>query len=509
MQQINLGEQKLLKLCGHFSLALVLSASSLTAESFADFKKQQQASFTKHKDEKDNQFNKYLAQQWKEYNAYKGTPLFEEPKPKYIPPAKKEKVEVVGPTVYIKVQEPKVEQKVEPKPKVKPKPEVEPKPTPKPVTLPVEEVLEPRIMEKEIAFDFFGTRLGFTKPSNTEKARFYPHNKEGITNFFNVMASSDTKILLSEITETRDRFHLNDWGLYLLVQKISQSMYSSQDEARLMDWFLFNKLGYAVRVGLAGKSIVLLHYSKKTIYSTPNYKIENKKFYILSNYNKGSVGKLYTYEQNYPGASKALDLELSTLPSFDQDLQKKTLTFKNYAQVYSISFDYNKNLIDFMSTYPQADYETFFNAPLDQQSYQTIAKELKQIVDGKKASEAMNIVLRFVQNAFDYQRDDEQFGREKVMFAQETLYYDKSDCEDRSTLFASLMKELFGVGVVGIKYKDHIATALRIPLGGDKVIINKQEFVIADPTYINANIGQSMPQYKSIRPESFVVVQGR
>jgi len=486
VQQINLGEQKLFKLCGHFSLALVLSVSSLTAESFADFKKTQQSSFAKHKDEKDNEFNKYLAQQWKEYNAYKGTPLFEEPKPKQIIPAKKEKLQVVGPPVYIKVEEPKVEPK--------------PKPKPKQITPPV---------DKEITFDFFGTKLGFSKPSKIEKARFAPQNKEGITSFFNVMASSDTKMLLAEISDTTQKLNLNDWGLYLLVQKISENMYSSQDEARLMNWFLFNKLGYAVRVGLSGKSIVLLHHSKKIIYSTPNYKIENQKFYVLSHYNKGSVGKLYTYEQNYPGATKALDLKLATLPTFEADMKNKTLEFKNYAQTHTIVYEYNKNLIDFMSTYPQADYETFFNAPMDEQSYQAIAKELKKIVDGKKASEAMNIVLRFVQNAFEYQRDDEQFGREKVMFAQETLYYDKSDCEDRSTLFASLIKELFGVGVVGIKYKDHIATALQIPLGGDKVTINQKEFVVADPTYINANIGQSMPQYKSIRPESFVVVLGR
>ena len=495
MQQINLGEQKLLKLCGHFSLALILSASSLTAESFADFKKTQQASFSKHKDEKDNEFNKYLAQQWKEYNAYKGTPLFEKPKPKQITPAKEEKLVVVGPPVYIKVQEPKVE----PKPKQKPKP----------IAPPPEEIVKPKIMEKEITFDFFGTKLGFSKPSKIEKARFAPQNKEGITNFFNAMASSDTKALLGEISDAKQKLNLNDWGLYLLVQKISENIYSSQDEARLMHWFLFNKLGYAVRVGLTGKNIALLHHSKKTIYSTPNYKIENQKFYVLSHYNKGSVGKLYTYEQNYPGATKALDLKLASLPSFEADMKNKTLEFQNYAQKHTIAYEYNKNLIDFLATYPQADYETFFNAPMDEQSYQAIAKELKKIVDGKKASEAMNIVLRFVQNAFEYQRDDEQFGREKVMFAQETLYYDKSDCEDRSTLFASLIKELFGVGVVGIKYKDHIATALQIPLRGDKVTINQKEFVIADPTYINANIGQSMPQYKSIRPESFVVVVGR
>ena len=93
------------------------------------------------------------------------------------------------------------------------------------------------------------------------------------------------------------------------------------------------------------------------------------------------------------------------------------------------------------------------------------------------------------------------------MFSNETLYYNKSDCEDRAILFSYLVKELFGVGVIGVKYKDHMATALYIPMKGDSVKAGRRKFVIADPTYINANIGQSMPQYKSKIPESFIIVK--
>jgi len=119
----------------------------------------------------------------------------------------------------------------------------------------------------------------------------------------------------------------------------------------------------------------------------------------------------------------------------------------------------------------------------------------------------MNFVLHFVQKSFEYQIDDQQFGREKVMFAQETLYFEKSDCEDRAILFSYLIKELFGVGVIGVKYKDHMTTALNVPMEGDLVRAGSRKFVVADPTYINATIGQSMPQYKSLRPENFIVVQ--
>jgi hypothetical protein len=122
----------------------------------------------------------------------------------------------------------------------------------------------------------------------------------------------------------------------------------------------------------------------------------------------------------------------------------------------------------------------------------------------KKMSEAMNIVLRFVQKAFKYERDKEQFGHEKVMFSEETLVYNASDCEDRAILFSNLIKELFGVSVVGVKYNDHMSTALYIPLQGDSIKVGKRRYVMADPTYVNANIGQEIPKYKNIRPDYFI-----
>lgn len=481
MQQNKVGEQKLFRLFGHFSLAFILGVSILDAESFADFQRGQQSAFTKYKDENDNAFAKYLKDQWKEYNAYKGTPLYEKEKPKNIIPATIQTPQIVGPTIFITLKEPSKE---------------EPK-----------EVLTPKV--KDIQIDFFGSQLHFYKPAKSETARFSPETQEGITSFFHAMASSEYQELLTAIKYTRQDLLLNDWGLYLLVQKIADALYTDADESKLMQWFLFNKLGYVTRVGLANKNIVLMHHSAKIIYATPSYTIEGQKFYALGNWSTNSPGSLYSYEQNYPGANKALDLTLSSLPRLASSTQTKSLTFKNYADYHTIKFPYNQNLIDFLATYPQADYETFFNAPLDTQSAQALSEELKKIIDGKKASEAMNIVLRFVQNTFEYERDQEQFGREKVMFAQETLYYDKSDCEDRSTLFAFLIKELFGVGVVGVKYEDHMAIALDIPLQGDKILLDNKEYVIADPTYINANIGQSMPKYRSIQPQSFVVLKAR
>jgi hypothetical protein len=355
---------------------------------------------------------------------------------------------------------------------------------------------------------FFGSQLGYDIDPNIKSAKFYPPNQEGIAKFFDTVASSDYDKLVRSIAQTKETMKLNDWGVYLLVNDISGQVFSNIDEAKLLSWFLFNKLGYDVKVGIAKNNIVLMHYSKKLIYSTPSYTFSNRKFYVVANYSKGSVGKLSTYKQSYPDATKSLDLGLDVLPKLEQSLKSKTLSFHLNGKMYSAAYQYNQNLVDFMSTYPQADYATFFNAPLDEVTYTSLANDIKKYIEGEKASVAMNFVLNFVQSAFDYEVDQKQFGREKVMFAQETLYFDKSDCEDRAILFAYLIRELFHIGVIGVKYKDHMATALYVPMSGDSVQDGKRQYVVADPTYINANIGMSMPQYKSAIPESFILVKG-
>ena len=482
MQQNKGGEQKQLKLFGRFSIVLLFCASFVHAQNFADFKKSQEKSFAAYADERDNGFRNYLQEQFQEYQAHIAKPLYEEAKPKIILPAEPTEVLPQGPKIFIELPS---------------QPEDNTTQT------------EPLALDtsKELVFDFYGTRLAFYVDATIKKANFSPKTQAGIGNFFNTLALGSYQSLLGEIQATQEKMQLNDWGLTLLVTKMSTTLFQDEDNSKLFAWFVLNKLGYDVKVGLSKSHVVLMHYSQKDIYDTPNFTFSNKKYYVVSEYSKAVTHSVYSYDKSYPKADKALDLSLRTLPSLHVQTKSKTLRFQHNAKEIKIAFNYNQNLIDFMASYPQADYETYFNAPLEEQTYLAIAKELKKEIDAKEASLGINFVLNFVQNAFAYERDAEQFGREKVMFAQETLYYEKSDCEDRSVLFAALVHKLFKVPTIGIKYKDHMATGLFIPMFGDSVHVGNKRFVIADPTYINAKVGQSMPKYKPLRPESFIVLK--
>ena len=480
----------------------------LQAETFSEFKRQQAAAYKQYKDENDRAFASYLKSQWQAYKKFVSASLYEKPKPKKIPKTVPKPAPKAGPKVIIKVKKPPKVQKPTLPPSViaqTPKPKEQP-----PITLMPKKKkqypVKPAVVAHDIVFDFFGTEVGFDVPQKMKKARFYPPNQQGISNYFDAVATSDYKPLLKEIEKVKQAMRLNDWGLYLLVNKIAEHLYRYDDERALFGWFVFNKLGYAVKVGLANGHVISMFYSKKIIYSTPNFRFGKKRYYVISHYNKGGIGRVYSYKQNYPNATKAFDLSLHSLPLLKPDYKTKKLEFIHLGKKYSVTYKYNKNLIDFFATYPQADYATFFNAPVDPMTYASIADSLRIYINGKRAAEAMNFVLNFVQNAFAYETDQQQFGREKVMFAEETLFYKASDCEDRAILYSFLTKELFGVPVLGIKYPNHMATALYIPLDGDKVRIRGREFVVADPTYINANIGEAMPQFKGKMPEDFIVV---
>ena len=130
----------------------------------------------------------------------------------------------------------------------------------------------------------------------------------------------------------------------------------------------------------------------------------------------------------------------------------------------------------------------------------SIEKELKPIVDGMDEVKAASFLLALVQKGFPYKTDADQFGPgvEKYFYVEEIFHYPYSDCEDRSILYAYLVKKLIGLHVVGLDYPGHIATSVEfdVDVEGDFVEFDGKKYIVCDPTYINAPIGMSLPQVR-------------
>jgi hypothetical protein len=473
------GEQKLCRLFGHFKIVLLLSVlvCTLGAKSFSEFKRTKSSQKVVYQSQDDAKFNERLLSDWQSYLKQKPKYFYKKKKPEHINPARVKNIDKIGPRVTIVVSKDKI---ITPNLKFK---------------------------KQDIEFDFFGTYISFGISQDIKEANFFPLSQVRIKNFYDSLHKSNYDIIIEKIKNISKELNLNDWGRYLLVKKISELIYEKQDNSKLFISFIFNKMGYSMRVGISKKHIVLIFASDNIVYETPYFIIGEQNFYILSEFSNNFEDSIVTYKNNYPKADKLFDFSIKSMPTFERNIKYKTINFKISGKKYKIDYRYNKNLIDFLSTYPQVSYDIYFNAPMDEMSKEDISIAMKKYIDNKHANVAINFILNFVQNGFEYQVDEQQFGGQKVMFADETLYFDKSDCEDRATLFSKLIKDLIKINVIGVKYKDHISTALYVPIDGDSVNYYSKKYLIADPTYKNAIVGQNMPKYKSLKPEGFITIK--
>jgi len=466
----------LFNLYGHFKLLFLVLSTALYAQSFQDFKKVQIQLIAQQKNKQEALYSKYLLGQWQEYTPNDALRYYISEKPNVLDFKEERQTLGVGPRIHIKL----------------------------PKYLPEQQQFSQLMNSKKIEFTFYGVKLHFNTFLTIQNANFFPHNQEGVVHYFDAIAQSDYLVYKKELEIIKERLRLNDWGIYLLVKQLAIHIYKKEAEVKLFTWFMLGKMGYDVKIGLKGMRIVLMFYSKKHIYNMPYCSFGKKKYYIFGHELEKKKKTIYSYAKIFPGATKPLDLLLDKLPKFPYAMEKKSLSFQEYGHTYTIPYEYNKNIIDFMSTYPSADYKTYFQTPMNQRSYLSLAKGLKKYIEGKHTSRGIEFILHFIQKAFQYKKDMFHFGREKVMFAQETLYYNYSDSDDRAVLFSYLINKLFGIRVIGLKYKNHMATALYIPMQGETVSVGKRKFVLADPSYLNANIGDIIPKYKLQKVEKIL-----
>ena len=164
----------------------------------------------------------------------------------------------------------------------------------------------------------------------------------------------------------------------------------------------------------------------------------------------------------------------------------------------STTVEVDRNLIDFYNDYPvNSQWGYYSSASLSEEAKASLYPILELYTLEESKAEAANLLLNFVQTAFEYKTDDEQFGYERPLFGDETFFYPYCDCEDRSILYSILVRDLLGLDVVLLNYPEHLATAVKFKeeVSGDYILLDDGKYVVCDPTYIGASIGEAMPSY--------------
>ena len=311
-----------------------------------------------------------------------------------------------------------------------------------------------------------------------------------------ILSSSGYDIIADDCLNYRDQLDLNDWGYIELVKCLSQTFFcEGTNEAVLMQAYLLIQSGYKVRLARTGDRLVLMIPFTTTIYQYSYFFFDDEKYYLLDDNKEG--GTYYIFNCKFTG-EKTASLDIKGEPRFfDEPTIKRTFSSSRYPDA-SATISTNRNLMAFYNSCPvTSDWASYARASLSRKVKRNLYPTLKKQIAGKSELEAANILINFVQTAFDYKTDQEQFGYERPLYGDELFYYPYSDCEDRSILFSILVRDLLKLEVVLLNYPGHLATAVRFneEVSGYYFLVKEKKYVLCDPTYIGAPVGDCMPQY--------------
>jgi hypothetical protein len=455
--------------------------TNLYSTEYSDWLKSQNNQYTQFKKSYDDEFADMLKKDWKNYNTKNTPSSFKKSKPKSLPQIVK--TEKIPKETIIKSPIAKVKKIV----KVK-------------VNIPKNIVIEAKSKNgySDIKFKFFNQNIKI-QYDNKFQFDLYSVNKNTISKSWKSLSKTNFKSIIKQTKQYVSKYTLNDWALYLLLHKMGMNIYQNNNKANLFSWFILTKMNFDTKVAYNNDDIYLLANVKQKLFQISFFTLNNTKYNVLDPKGRtSSIGSIYTYPSSYKNATKKMSFDMNNHEiSLYTNVKHRELKFKYEYKIYNIDTKYSKDLIDFYKTFPQSQYDVYFHNKKSPLIANSLLVKLKQIIHNKSEYEAVNMILRFVQTSFKYKTDDEQFTYEKVFFPEETLYYPYSDCEDRSIMFSYLVETLLDLDVVAVKYDGHLSTAVNFStkIKGSGFTYKNKKYTIADPTYINANIGRIMPKY--------------
>lgn len=347
-------------------------------------------------------------------------------------------------------------------------------------------------------FTYYGTRCK-VKAGECDRFTLRGTDEKAVSEAWQRLSDDRYYDIVAGCLYWKRRLGLCDWGYYKFVEQLSRDICGSDtDDAVVLTMFVMAQSGYKARIGRKNDRLVLLMPFAETVYGYMFTNIGGDRFYLLDK--NGGGGTFYVFDCQFPG-EQAMSVALTSYPEVAvRNAPPRKLVSLNFPDGVEISI--NANLMDFLNDYPVTDrWDLYAAASLAPELKESLYPVLRGSLDKMQPRKSVNMLLEFVQHAFEYKTDQDQFGYERPLFGDESCFYPYNDCEDRAIFFAILVRELLDLDVVLLDYPGHIATAIRFQadcdLTGDKIVMPDGDYIICDPTYIGAFAGMCMPQYKT------------
>ncbi len=349
-----------------------------------------------------------------------------------------------------------------------------------------------KVNGQNIAFQFYNKTFNIVTDSSLYVKFDGKLSEEKIADFYYQLSQAKTEEIINVLTTYKAENHLNDWFYYQLIRKTVQQISPKEDNYErytLYKWFFLAKSGYDTRLAIGdNKQLLFYVWSDEDISDIPFFKADSKQFVCLNFHDYKDVNyltqKLDPLNIYIAEAKNALSYKVTQIPDFNpNDYKEKLITFNFRQKAYSFNVKLSDDVESAFKNYPVVDFESYFNIPLSRETYSSLIPLLKQNLKNMTQINGVDYLMRFTRNAFLYEPDEENFGKERRLSPEQTLFSDYSDCDDRAALFFYLVKEIYNLPMIALLYPTHITMAVKFDKPVGKPIFYKgNNYYVCEPT---------------------------
>ena len=367
-------------------------------------------------------------------------------------------------------------------------------------------------LDSELVFSFYGKTLQVAK---IKPVKVQSMGESDVADAWNGYKTVDVDSVLSSLRSLSDELGLNDWFVFELVRNYVDALLKGNDslDRMVLDHYLLVGLGYDVRLARTQRQLLLLVPIKQEVYEHEFVRVDGKEYYLFFDDMESAEKNLSVIvacdpSKNDVGKGHSFSLLFEDTPLKVRSGEDRFCELDD-GNIH-LACSVNEGVMEMLRNYPLMDIHHYVTSVVLPQFQDTILSQLKPQIEDLNQCEAANALLHFVQYVFGYEEDTESYGHEKAYFIEENFYYNKNDCEDRSILYAFLVRSLLGLDVQIVEYPDHKCTAVHFTdclTYGNGYYIGGDFYLICDPSFVGASIGKCMPEYRSVEPRVLVVEQ--
>ncbi len=353
-------------------------------------------------------------------------------------------------------------------------------------------------MHTRIEFAMYGDTFSSPVSEGLEVPFDQPLEAASLKAFQEKLNEADYQPLIAAMQQYRTDHHLNDWLYYQLVRKVAQQLSPKAENYyryTLYKWFLMVKSGFDATLNIYNDQLLFYVFSTDDVSDIPYYIKEGKQYVCLNihDYFRGQrqfFDTIKYVKMVEPGANQPFSYRVTNLPDFDpESYTDKEVQFPFRSREYHFTLRVNQEVSALFANYPTVTFEDYFNIPLSRQTYQSLVPILKNNMKGMKEKKGVEYLMKFTRNAFLYEDDQANFGKEKRLCPEQTLLSSASDCDDRAALFFYLVKEIYNLPMIALVYPQHITIAVLLekPVG-QTIEYNGRQYTLCEPTPQGANL---------------------